>query len=55
MDKTQKRVGTSSKHLNDDMLCEFVEEYSPEEICLLILDKKGEKHLVDFSIHDFLD
>lgn len=53
--KLKKQVGTSSKHLNDEMLCDFISKYSPQEICLLIFDKKGEKHLVDFSIQDFLD
>lgn len=53
--KLKKHVGRSSKHLNDEMLCEFISKHSPEEICLLILDKKGETHLVDFSIQDFLD
>ena len=41
------------KPLTDEMLNAFIEEYLPEEICLLIKDKKDNERRIDCPLSDF--
>ena len=52
--KLKKPVGTSAAPLTDDMLTEFIESNRPDELNLMVKDKKGEIHYVDFAVSDFL-
>lgn len=51
--RPKKKVGTYKEPLTDEMLNAFVEEYLPEEICLLIKDKKDNERRIDFALSDF--
>ena len=46
----KKPIGNSEEPLTDEMLTEFIKKYSPDEVNLILKDKKGEIHHVDFSI-----
>ena len=48
----KKKVGTYKEPLTDEMLNTFIEEYFPEEICLLIKDKKDNERRIDFALAD---
>lgn len=50
--RPKKKVGTYKEPLTDEMLNAFVEEYLPEEICLLIKDKKDNERRIDFALTD---
>ena len=49
----KKKVGTYKEPLTDEMLNAFIDEYLPEEICLLIKDKKDNERRIDFALSDF--
>ena len=51
--RPKKKVGTYKEPLTDEMLNTFIEEYFPEEICLLIKDKKDNERRIDFALSDF--
>lgn len=51
--RPKKKVGTYKEPLTDEMLNAFIEEYLPEEICLLIKDKKDNERRIDFALADF--
>ena len=51
--RPKKKVGTYKEPLTDEMLNAFIEEYLPEEICLLIKDKKDNERRIDFALSDF--
>ena len=51
--RPKKKVGTYKEPLTDGMLNAFIEEYLPEEICLLIKDKKDNERRIDFALSDF--
>ena len=46
----KKPIGTSANKLTNEELTEFIESKKPDEINLIIQDKKGEIHHVDFPI-----
>jgi len=48
--KLKNTVGNSKEPLTDELLTEFIEKYNPEEINLIIRDRKGEIHHVDFTV-----
>ena len=50
--RPKKKVGTYKEPLTDEMLNAFIEEYLPEEICLLIKDKKDNERRIDFALTD---
>ena len=50
--RPKKKIGTYEDPLTDEMLNEFIEEYLPEDLCLLIKDKKGNERRIDFSLTD---
>ena len=50
--RPKKKVGTYKEPLTDEMLNTFSEEYFPEEICLLIKDKKDNERRIDFALAD---
>lgn len=50
--RPKKKVGTYKEPLTDEMLNAFIEEYFPEEICLLIKDKKDNERRIDFALAD---
>ena len=50
--RPKKKVGTYKEPLTDEMLNAFIEEYLPEEICLLIKDKKDNERRIDFALAD---
>ena len=50
--RPKKKVGTYKEPLTDEMLNTFIEEYFPEEICLLIKDKKDNERRIDFALAD---
>lgn len=45
-------VGNSNEPLTDEMLTDFIEKYEPDEVNLIIKDKKGDIHHIDFPISD---
>ena len=49
----KNKVGTYKEPLTDEMLNAFIDEYLPEEICLLIKDKKDNERRIDFALSDF--
>ena len=51
--RPKKKVGTYKEPLTDEMLNAFIEEYLPDEICLLIKDKKDNERRIDFALSDF--
>ena len=51
--RPKKKVGTYKEPLTDEMLNAFIDEYLPEEICLLIKDKKDNERRIDFALSDF--
>lgn len=51
--KPKHKIGTEKLPITDETLTEFIEQFCPEEICLLIIDKKGEHRPIDFPIEDF--
>lgn len=53
--KLKTAVGNSKEPLTDEMLTEFIEKYKPVEVNLIIKDKKGEIHHVDFPIDSLTD
>ena len=50
--RPKKKVGTYKEPLTDEMLNTFIEEYFPEEICLLIKDKKDNERRIDIALTD---
>ena len=50
--RPKKKVGTYKEPLTDEMLNTFIEEYFPEEICLLIKDKEDNERRIDFALAD---
>ena len=50
--RPKKKIGTYEDPLTDEMLNEFIEEYLPEDLCLLIKDKKCNERRIDFSLTD---
>ena len=52
--RPKKKVGTYKNPLTDEMLNAFIEEYLPEEICLLIKDKKDNERRIDCPLSDFV-
>lgn len=48
----KKSIGNSNEPITDESLTEFIEKVQPEEVNLIIRDKKGEIHHVDFPITD---
>ena len=46
--KPETPVGTEEDPITDDTLSEFIEKYSPEEICFKLIDRKGDERHVDF-------
>lgn len=51
--KPKHTFGNETELLNDESLNDFIEQYSPEEICLLVKDRKNELHQIDFALSDF--
>ena len=52
--KPKTTVGNPSNKLNDEMLNAFIDKYKPEEINLIIEDKRGELHYVDFVLENLM-
>ena len=50
--RPKKKVGTYKEPLTDEMLNAFIEEYLPEEICLIIKDEKDNERRIDFALSD---
>lgn len=50
--KLKNTVGNSKEPLTDEMLTDFIEKNNPVEINLIIQDKHGNIHRVDFPIED---
>lgn len=48
----KKSIGNSAEPITDEMLTDFIEKNSPDEVNLIIKDKKGEIHHIDFPISD---
>lgn len=53
--KLKNSVGNSKEPLTDEQLTEFIEKYNPVEVNLIIKDKKGDIHHVDFPIDSLTD
>lgn len=51
--RPNKKVGTYKNPLTDEMLNDFIDEYLPDEICLLIKDKKDNERRIDCALSDF--
>lgn len=47
-------IGNSKEPLTDEALTEFILKYKPVEINLILRDKRGEIHYVDFPIEDLV-
>ena len=46
----KKSVGSTKEPITGEMLTEFIEKINPEEVNLIVKDKKGEIHHIDFPI-----
>lgn len=52
--KPKTTIGNPSNKLTDEMLNDFIEKYNPEEINLIIEDRRGELHFVDFVLENLM-
>ena len=50
--RPKKKIGTYQHPLTDDDLNTFIEEICPDEVCLLIKDKKDNERRIDFGLAD---
>lgn len=48
----KKSIGSTNEPITDEMLTEFIEKNKPEEVNLIIKDKRGDIHHIDFPITD---
>lgn len=46
--KPKISIGTEDTPITDEVLTNFIDEYSPEEVCFLVKDRTGEYHHIDF-------
>ena len=54
--KTLKNtIGNSKEPLTDEDLNDFILKYKPDEINLILQDRKGEMHYVDFPTEDLVE
>lgn len=50
--RPKKKIGTYQNPLTDEDLNNFIEDICPDEICLLIKDKKETERRIDFALAD---